>query len=75
MKHQFNKEQKEQTERRPRIRSTVYRRALERLDEAVMQAEEIKSKRLQELEDMEQGWAIERMRELLYGTEIARAAK
>jgi hypothetical protein len=72
MKNQFNKEQ---TERRPRIRNWAYRRALERLDEAVMQAEEIKSERLQELEDMEQGWRLERVRELLFGTDVARRAK
>jgi hypothetical protein len=75
MKNRFNKAQEEQTERRPRIRSAVYRRALERLDEAVMQAEEIKSERLRQLEWMESGEGIERIRERLYGTEIARAAK
>jgi hypothetical protein len=75
MKNQFDKEHTEKTERRPRIRSVVYRRALERLDEAVMQAEEIKSKRMQELEDMEQSWRLERVRELLFGTDVARAAE
>jgi hypothetical protein len=75
MKNQFKKEQDEQTERRPRIRNWAFRRALERLDEAVRQAEEIKSKRLQQLEDMEQSWRIEYLRERLWGTEIARRAK
>jgi hypothetical protein len=75
MKNQLNKEHTEQTERRPRIRYAAYRRALEKLDEAVMQAEEIKSERMQELEDMEQGWRLERLRERLWGTDLARAAK
>jgi hypothetical protein len=75
MKNLFKKEQEEQLIRRPRIRNWAFRRAMERLDEAVMQAEEIKSKRLQQLEDMEQGWRIEYLRERLFGTEIARAAK
>jgi hypothetical protein len=75
MKHRFNKEQEDQTERRPKIRNWAYRRALERLDEAVRQAEEVKSKRLCQLEDMEQGWRIEYLRERLWGTDVARAAK
>jgi hypothetical protein len=75
MKNQFNEEREQKTERWPRIRYAAYRRALEKLDEAVMRAEEVKSERMQELEDMEQGWRLERLREQLFGTDIARRAK
>jgi hypothetical protein len=75
MKNQFNKDQEDETRRRPRIRFAAHRRALERLDEAVMQAEEVKSERMQELEDMDQGWRLERLREMLWGTDVARRAK
>jgi hypothetical protein len=73
--HSKKKEKEERARRVPRVRSAAYRRAVERLDEALGRAEETKSERLRELEYIEQDMAIENLRCRLFGTEIAMAAK
>jgi hypothetical protein len=75
MKNQFNKEHTVQTGRRPRIRSVVYRRAIERLEEALERAVDVKSQRLCQLEHMQQIEAIEDVRRRLFGAGYTREAK
>jgi hypothetical protein len=67
MKNHFKKKETKQNQQKPRIRSAAYRWAVERLEEAVMQAREIKSDRLCELEYMQQIEAIENVRRRLFG--------